>query len=182
MPKKQVLKAKVCLVGEGAVGKTCLIRRFVVDQFADDYIETLGAKVSKKHVEVPLPAGDLVTLEMTIWDVMGQRTFRELLLEEYFEGTSGILAVSDVTRRETLEALPEWIDRVDRIAGRAPIVLAVNKADLSADAQYGEAEGARLAQAFHGESFLTSAKSGANVEEAFRRLAIRVAERVLRSE
>ncbi len=164
-------KAKVCLVGEGAVGKTSLIRRYVVDQFDDGYVMTLGAKVTKKEVEIPLPERDLrARLELMIWDVMGQPKFRELLEDVYFQGAAGILAVADLTRRETLDGLYEWIDRVDRITSQAPVVLAVNKADLTGQAQFGEAEITRLARAFGGEFLMTSAKTGANVEEAFRRL------------
>jgi len=119
-------KAKVCLVGEGAVGKMSLIRRYLIDQFDDSYIMTLGAKVTKKEIESPLPERDLrARLELMIWDVMGQPKFRELLEDVYFQGASGILAVADLTRRETLDALVEWIDRVDRITSQAPVVLAV---------------------------------------------------------
>src|SRR5437773_856423 len=49
---RQKMKVKICLVGEGAVGKTCLIRRFIQDQFDDRYISTLGAKVSKKEIKL----------------------------------------------------------------------------------------------------------------------------------
>lgn len=164
-------KAKICLVGEGAVGKTSMIRRFVVDQFSDDYIMTLGAKVTKKEVEVPLPGKGLrARVELLIWDVMGQPKFRELLEDVYFQGASGILAVADLTRRATLDALFEWIDRVDRITAHAPVVFAVNKADLRGKAQFGDADIARLARAFHGEFLMTSAKTGENVEEAFQRM------------
>ncbi len=171
-------KAKVCLVGEGAVGKTSLIRRFVLDQFSDDYIMTLGAKVMKKVVEVPLSTkGIRARVELLIWDVMGQPKFRELLEDVYFQGTSGILAVADLTRRETLDALYEWIDRVDRVTNHAPVLIAVNKADRKAEAQFGSAEIERLTHAFEGESLPTSAKTGENVEEAFRRLAARIVNR-----
>ncbi len=165
------LKAKVCLVGEGAVGKTSLIRRYVLDRFDGGYVMTLGVKVTKKEVDVPLPAGARARVELMIWDVMGQPKFRELLEDVYFQGAAGILAVADLTRRETLDALAEWIDRVDRMTSQAPVVVAVNKADLREQAQFGEDEIARLARAFHGESLATSAKTGANVEEAFRTLA-----------
>ncbi len=176
------LKAKVCLVGEGGVGKTSLIRRYVVDEFDDGYIMTLGAKVTKKEIHIPLPEKDLrAKVELMIWDVMGQPKFRELLQDVYFHGASGILAVADLTRRETLDALFEWIDRVDRITSQAPLVVVVNKADLGAKAQFGEAEIARLARAFHGDFLLTSAKTGANVEEAFRRLGTLVLERRLQA-
>ena len=179
-PKKgtKQFKAKICLVGEGAVGKTSLIRRFVLDQFSDDYIMTLGTKVTKKVVEVPLPVKELrAQVELLIWDVMGQPKFRELLQDVYFQGTSGILAVVDLTRRETLDAMFEWIDRVDRVTNHAPVILAVNKADRSAEAQFGAAEIERLTHAFEGEFLPTSAKTGENVEEAFRRLAVRIVNR-----
>src|SRR6059058_4325981 len=69
---RQKMKVKVCLVGEGAVGKTCLIRRFIQDQFDDRYISTLGAKVSKKEIKVDGPSGGM-DVDMTIWDIMGER-------------------------------------------------------------------------------------------------------------
>ncbi len=79
------MKVKVCLIGEAAVGKTSLIRRFVLDNFDDKYIQTLGTKVSKKELASPSPdgSGDL-KIDMTIWDIMGQKGFRELLKEAYF--------------------------------------------------------------------------------------------------
>ena len=52
MEQQRHLKAKICLVGEAAVGKTSLIRRFVQSQFSDDYLTTIGVKVSKKRLDV----------------------------------------------------------------------------------------------------------------------------------
>ena len=49
------MKTKVCLVGEAAVGKTSLIRRYVLEEFEDRYITTLGAKVSKKELAFEFP-------------------------------------------------------------------------------------------------------------------------------
>src|SRR2546428_898478 len=89
---RQKMKVKVCLVGEGAVGKTCLIRRFIQDQFDDRYISTLGAKVSKKEIKVDGANGGM-DVDMTIWDIMGEKGFRELLKEAYFHGAQGVLAV-----------------------------------------------------------------------------------------
>lgn len=170
------LKAKICLVGEGAVGKTSLIRRCVRDEFEDSYLETIGTKVSKKTVEIVRPEGEpVVRLDMAIWDVMGQQRFRELLKDAYFSGVQGVLAVADFTRRETLDELYVWIDRVDRIVSQVPVVLVVNKVDLTAHAQFGEADAARAARAFKAEFLLASAKNGANVEEAFLRLGALVA-------
>ena len=128
-----ILKAKVCLVGENAVGKTSLVRRYVLDQFDDRYITTLGAQVMKKEVRLEDPKlGGPMIVDLTTWDVMGQPSFRELLREAYFSGAQGILAVVDLTRRETLDNLPPWIEAVVRTVGPVPLVVAANKADLAA--------------------------------------------------
>src|SRR2546428_4081579 len=104
---RQKMKVKICLVGEGAVGKTCLIRRFIQDQFDDRYISTLGAKVSKKEIRVDGPNGG-IDIDMTIWDIMGEKGFRELLKEEYFHGAQGVLAVCDPTPKEKPAELGAW--------------------------------------------------------------------------
>ncbi|OGS51290.1 MAG: hypothetical protein A3K65_06110 [Euryarchaeota archaeon RBG_16_68_12] len=176
------MKAKVCLVGEAAVGKTSLIRRYVLDQFDDSYLATIAAKVTKKNVEILMPPeGTPVSMEMAIWDVMGQRRFRELLADAYFAGVSGILAVADVTRKQTLDALYEWIDRVDMVSSQAPVVIAVNKADLTEAAQLGESDVAPVARTLKGRYLMTSAKTGAGVDEAFQVLGLRIAEHALKA-
>jgi len=176
-----VLKAKVCLVGDNAVGKTSLVRRYVLDQFDDRYITTLGAKVTKKEIRVDdLKGGGAVAVDLTIWDIMGAPSFRELLREAYFHGAQGVLAVADLTRRDTLDHLPEWIDAVVRTVGPVPVVVAANKADLSDQTAYGPNEIETATKLSSSDGFLTSAKTGANVEAAFQRLATLVADAQLR--
>src|SRR5437867_11822158 len=107
------MKVKVCLVGEAAVGKTSLIRRFVLENFDDKYIQTLGTKVSKKALTSSSPDGSgELKIDMTIWDIMGQNGFRDLLKEAYFYGARGILALCDVTRRKTPEDVGDWNEGV----------------------------------------------------------------------
>ena len=164
------------------MGKSSLIRRYVQSMFDDSYLMTIGVKVSKKVVEVSLPSDPVpITLELSIWDVMGQPQFRELLQEAYFTGVAGIIAVADLTRKETVQALYEWIDRVDRVTSQAPVVIAGNKADLKDRVKVDPADISKLANAFHAESLMTSAKTGSNVEEAFRILSTRIVERALKN-
>lgn len=180
MPTSKHLKVKVALVGDKAVGKTSLIRRFVTDQFDDRYLLTLGTKVTKKVVTVPFPKEDLtVTVDMAIWDIMGQIAFRDLTKEAYFFGASGVLAVVDLTRHETLDGLSDWTSAVESVAGRVPIVLAVNKKDLEAQAAYDRRYIGSVASRIGCSFLLTSAKTGENVEVVFRALAARVAQRQL---
>jgi len=164
------MKVKICLVGEGAVGKTCLIRRFIHDQFDDRYISTLGAKVSKKEIIVDGENGS-VSVDMTIWDIMGEKGFRELLKEAYFHGAQGVLAVCDVTRRETLDDLEEWVAAVVKVTGKVPVEFLANKADLKDEQVVQEPDLAKAAGAHDAPFLFTSAKTGENVETAFAELA-----------
>lgn len=166
------IKAKVCLVGETAVGKTSLVRRFSLGSFDELYSTTLGISVSKKVVEPSnAPPGGPKKVEMILFDVMGQRKLRELLVESYFKGAQALLAVWDVTRPETLRELPGWIELAQEVAGPIPVVIATNKVDLSPDRDIETAELDHLARESGSEWFTTSAKTGENVEAAFERLA-----------
>ncbi len=169
-PKR--MKVKVCLVGEAAVGKTSLIRRFVLENFDDKYIQTLGTKVSKKELSAPNvdPSGDM-KIDMTIWDIMGQKGFRELLREAYFFGAHGAIAVCDMTNRETLDELRYWIKALTDVAGEVPIVFVGNKADLESGAVIREDDVKALAAKYNAPEFMASAKTGENVETIFKALA-----------
>src|SRR3989449_8751905 len=100
MAGQKHLKAKVCLVGDVAVGKTSLIKRFVQDQFDDRYIATVGTKVTKKAVDV-VWMGAPATRDRVDWDVVGETGLRELLRDAYFEGSQDVIAVCDLTRKDT---------------------------------------------------------------------------------
>jgi len=173
VPDPKRFKGKICLVGEYMVGKSSLIRRYVRNDFDDKYLMTLGAKVSKKEVDV-LVDGTPVRANLAIWDFMGQEGFRELFQDAYFSGARGILAVCDLTRRTTLDALGPWVQSVRAVAGPIPMVLAANKADLTDKAELADRDLDRFAAAYACTFVRTSAKTGANVEETFRILATTV--------
>ncbi len=171
--KDKLIKVKVCLVGDANVGKTSLIHRFVMDVFDDRYVQTLGTKVSKKELIIDRPNLDQpMNVHMTIWDIMGQKGFRELLKDAYFQGASGVLAVCDLTNRSTLDDLDDWIESVHAIAGKVPAVFVANKVDLPESKKFGDVEIAQVAEAHGSSHYLTSAKTGVEVEKAFHKLAV----------
>lgn len=174
------LKSKICLVGDRAVGKTSLVRRYVFDEFDDRYLSTLGTKVSRKEVEITLADGGVLRVDMGIWDIMGQEGFRDRLKDAYFAGAHGILAVADITARATLAGIPAWISSVRSVAGEVPLVLVLNKADLAEQAAFGDTDMAFMARNLKCGYLRTSARTGENVEEAFLRLARVVAGHQLR--
>ena len=71
------ISKKVCMLGEFAVGKTSLVRRFVFERFDDRYISTIGVKVSRKTV-VMTQRQATVQLTMMLWDLAGSEEFNQL--------------------------------------------------------------------------------------------------------
>ena len=157
---------KICLVGAPAAGKTSLVRRFVLDQFDDNYLITMGAKVTKKNLSFksPQPQDD-VNLTMLIWDIMGQKDFAK---DTHFYGTNGALAVCDLTRMDTLDKLENWIESLYAISGQVPIVVLGNKSDLKDSIKVTPEDLEDFTSDFaDAPVLLTSAKTGENVEKAF---------------
>jgi len=166
------MKAKVCLVGDAAVGKSSLVRRFVQDAFSDAYQATLGTKVLAKDVAVRWD-GEEMPVRMMVWDLIGETSLLDDLAKSYFMNAQGIVAVSDLTRYSTFERLPIWLDAVQRVAGDVPKAIAVNKVDMQGEAlvMYDEYQIREFAHEVGARWYLTSAKTGFNVEAMFARLA-----------
>ncbi len=161
------IKVKVCLAGEPMVGKTSLIRRYVLDEYDDRYIATLGAKVTKKELEANAPDLGPVQVTMILWDIWGNKNVRELLKDAYYHGAHGIIAVCDVTRPETMGELDGWAKAITSVAGEIPVCLLANKVDMTDEAQLGESDIRTFGDKRTWPPFLTSAKTGAHVEDAF---------------
>jgi small GTP-binding protein len=175
-----LMKLKVCLVGDAAVGKTSLIRKFVYDEYSDEYITTIGTKITKREMVVPNPDGDgNIAIDMAIWDIMGQHGFRALLQEAYFFGVDGIIAVCDLTRPRTLEGVKDWLGRTFEIAGDVPIITVGNKNDLGDEKTVSEEDLERVAEQYHAEYSLSSAKTGENVERIFDGLVNEILRRIM---
>jgi hypothetical protein len=170
------IKMKVCLVGDKAVGKSSLIRRYVLDQFGDEYLKTMGSKVSKKTLVLEHPRnGREIRVDMTVWDIMGNKGLADLLMSSYVHGAQGIIAVCDVTRKSTLEGLDGWINDGLEVAGDVPIHVLVNKADQHDDFDFSRDDVMGTTNAGPNVTF-TSARTGDNVEAAFRDLAMSILE------
>ncbi len=169
-------KFKICLVGEEAVGKTSLIHRFVSGAFDESYIRTLGAVVSKKTVSLGTLEGKGVNVDLMILDIMGKRTFLQLFKEAYFHGAKGILAVFDVTRKQSLRDLTKWIDGVRDSVGPIPVYALGNKTDLTERRETEDQEASEVLRPYECPILYTSAKTGANVEQAFQSLAKTIVE------
>ncbi len=167
------LTLKIALAGAPGVGKSSLVRRFVSDTFDDRYVSTLGTKVSSRkfRVDDPRRSGASIEVGASVWDVMGSLGFRELLKDAFFSNSQAVLYVCDRTRPESLWSLLDWAAAVESVAGPTPAVLLVNKSDLAGPETTSAADVDELCRARGWRSLDTSAKTGSNVEAAFRLVA-----------
>lgn len=161
---------KLCLLGDGAVGKTSLVRRFVFDVFDDKYLMSFGTKVSKKTLKV----GD-AALDLMVWDILGQKS-QESLHAAYYRGAAGALAVCDYTRPETMKNLRQWLGSFRSVVGEMPVLILANKADLEKRFELAEVEA--FGKEVRCKVMETSAKTGLNVEKAFEEIGKAVMEAV----
>lgn len=171
MAEHAVIQKKVCMLGHFAVGKTSLVRRFVEGRFDDKYLSTIGVKISRKPVTT-----DRGVVHLILWDLAGSEEYNGVQTS-YLQGASGGLVVCDLTRPETLEGWARYVQRLREVNPSARIVLVANKADLTDQRAISDEELRQAAASLDNgiglpaEYWLTSAKTGDNVEAAFRRLA-----------
>ncbi len=157
-------KAKVCLIGATAVGKSSVVARYVRSIFSEQYKTTIGVRIDTHVVERTTGS-----LELVVWDLSGEDEFQNVQTA-YLRGARGFLLVVDGTRRETKDVAVALEARVRQALGPVPFVVVLNKADLKAvweltadDVADMKKRGWRLVEA--------SAKTGAGVDEAFSLLA-----------
>jgi small GTP-binding protein len=165
-----IISKKICMVGDFGVGKTSLIRRFVDRQFSDQYLSTVGVKISRKLVES-------VNLQLLIWDLEGHTKFKSIA-PTHLQGSSGAVIVADVNRIETIERLPEHVQLFLSVNPKNSLVIALNKSDL-----VDEEKLEKLTEMVQSQNlqqvlgiYKTSAKTGSFVDDIFQQLASRILE------
>lgn len=157
---------KICLAGDPMVGKTSLIRRYVLDEFDDKYLITMGTKVTKKSMDLDV-RGERRAVDFLVWDIIGEPMLRPFLRHSYFYGARGVLLVCDVTRRATLDNLETWWNAITSERGPVPAVAIMNKVDLVGREQFTQ-EDLRARCEPSGWTYLAaSAKTGEGVQAAF---------------
>lgn len=161
-----MITSKVCVVGDFAVGKTSVVERFVNNQFSEKYLTTVGVKVDTKEIDLPHRG---VQQKLVLWDVAGTDRFGDTEFA-YLRGAAGHIFVADGTRSLTLGTASDLRERIVERFGAAPSLLLINKHDLSGMWDVSEQHVEKLKPEFDA-IFLTSAKTGAEVESALTRLA-----------
>mmetsp|Transcript_4293 Transcript_4293/g.15446 ORF Transcript_4293/g.15446 Transcript_4293/m.15446 type:complete len:205 (+) Transcript_4293:299-913(+) len=153
---------KVVLLGEGRVGKTSLVLRYVKDEFTDNRPPTCEASFLSKRLTV-----DGQPCNLNIWDTAGQERFHALG-PIYYRDADAALLVYDITDTESFDRVKAWVKELRSMAGKDIIItLAANKCDLEKNRQVSTEDGERYANSIDAQIFNTSAKLNKGVEQAF---------------
>ena len=168
---------KMCIFGDGGVGKTTLINRYLTGQYSEEYSMTIGVDFYTKNIEI-----EGISVNLQIWDFAGEHQFKSLL-PNYVIGASGGIFMYDISRFPSLSNLDEWLKILNKAPGDIdyfPILLVGGKKDL-------ELEGKRVIESdyarTHGfkkhmfDFIECSSKTGENVENIFIILARKMMER-----
>ncbi|MFW9818765.1 MAG: Rab family GTPase [Candidatus Thorarchaeota archaeon] len=169
---------KLILGGEGGVGKTSMVHRFVEDSFQTDYKSTIGTSIMKKECEFQ---GLESKVRFVIWDLAGQAQFRRVRQTYVANAEAGIL-VYDVTRQETLDILENWFNEIKSVSPTISMILVGNKIDLENDRVVATEKGEELAKKLNLSYIETSAKTGENINDAFKMLALQIIKRFVFTE
>jgi small GTP-binding protein len=157
--------AKVCLMGDFAVGKTSLIRRFTESRFSESYLSTIGIRVSRKTLEISGSS----TLTLLIWDTAGSEPFTTVV-RSYYRGSRGAALVCDVTRPETVASLTRYAGEFHAVNPSVPLIVMANKIDLRSERAVSGEHLEEIAAMLDAPLFFTSARTGEGVEVAFQAL------------
>ncbi len=157
---------KICVIGDGATGKTSLIKRFTQGSFNKDYIKTLGAQFSKFE-KIMDHDNKKIRARLFFWDIAGQSEFK-FMRPTFYNGAKATIVVYDLTRKDTYENIRTWIDYITQYCGKLPTVCFANKSDLVDETEYDDSAIKNLSKELEFmDYYLTSAKTGKHVQDAF---------------
>jgi len=157
---------KVVLLGEGRVGKTSLLLRFVNNVFSETQPPTIQASYLTKRMTL-----DGQAVQLAVWDTAGQERFHALG-PIYYRDADAALLVYDITDVDSFARVKTWVKELRTMAGKdIVLVLAGNKVDMERNRQVNAEEAEKYAQSINSQVFGTSAKANKGVEQAFLSIA-----------
>merc|ERR1712188_178413 len=156
-------------MGNGAVGKTSLIRQFCMEEFSGEYTKTLAVDyIEKKDFEV---AGVPEPVTLDVWDTAGQEEYNAIT-SSYYRGAQGCILCFASDDCKSLQALAKWKAKVEEECGSIPMLIAQTKADLLSDASKASAlvsqeQAEEQATALNLKLYRTSSKTNTRVRDVF---------------
>ena len=170
--KKNILNAKIIIVGDASVGKTSIIGRYINNSFDDKYQCTIQAQLNPKIINLD----ENTDLKLNIWDTAGQERYRSMT-RMFYRDSQGAIIVFDLTKKDTFNDVQNWIKEL-KTHGCADteIIILGNKSDLTNERDISDED---IKTVFKDYSYFeVSAKNGYNISLAFDKLRKLVVENI----
>ena len=166
---------KIIIFGDGGVGKTTLVNKYLTGVFKDSTM-TIGIDFHIKSLVI-----DGIKIRLQIWDFAGEERFR-FLLPNYIIGASGGIFMYDITRFSSLKNLNDWLEVLNHQASaledQIPLLLVGGKADLDYKRAIDKDLGLETAKEKNLCGFIEcSAKTGDNVDLIFETITREIIEK-----
>lgn len=159
---------KIILLGNIAVGKTCLLSYFVDNVFRTEYTCTVGVDFKVKTVSIEPDK----KIDLQIWDTSGEERFKTIT-KQYYRDASGILIIFDVTNEKSFYDVTNWIEDIKNYSKlNVSIILVGNKCDLENQRVISKETALEFANKNDLKYYETSAKTGTKVASMFEELAL----------
>ena len=153
---------KLVIVGDSGVGKSCLMHHFIYNRFKKDTTQTIGVDFSAKSIKLGSQE-----IKLQIWDTAGQEKFRSVA-RSYYRGAIGIVIVYDITKAESFQHVPQWLnDAKNSARNECSVCVVGNKSDLEDSRLISLNEGSKYCLENNLMHFECSAFTGQNVDEIF---------------
>ena len=123
---------KMIIIGDSAVGKTCIFKKITTGTFSEKSISTIGMDRRTLSFTIKNKEGNDLEIEVQLWDTAGQERFRSIT-NSYYKSSQGLLLMYDITKRETFDNIENWLQNIKDSIGAEEkylIVLIGNKVDL----------------------------------------------------
>jgi small GTP-binding protein len=156
------------MLGSFGVGKTSLVRRFIYNEFFEDYHSTMGVHIQKKPVSLTKDTSSNINL--ILWDIAHIEEFNRVI-KDYFRGSSGAVVVFDVTRPQSFQETDIYLKPFLELNPKSKLIFVGNKIDLVDKNFYNMEQLLHISKTHKSSSLLTSAKTSESVDELFHKLA-----------
>lgn len=165
---------KIIVIGDGGVGKTSLLRKYVKKQFEHKYLPTVGVNISKQPLKK-----DNKDINLMFWDIAGQPQFF-LLHKVYYNGANAAILMFDLTQSHTFMNVKNWYNELVKYGLKdVPIILVGNKRDLKKERKIIQPMAENMMdQLGIGVYYETSALTGHNVDKVFDKITEMYLERM----
>ena len=163
--KEPAFTFKILLIGDGRVGKTSLVNRFVRNTFTKSYLHTIGMEPSFHNLTI-----NNTHIALQIFDIAGDKSFTKLR-EMFYKGARGGLITFDLTRKDTLTSIEAWHKEISSKAKGGKYILVGNKNDLPDQREVSETDAKAMVKKLKMLDYIeTSALTGEHVVDVFTKL------------